>query len=66
MEVADLGSLKLAASMEEFLEHIPMNQRTAGAWTGTPAGGGEGGGGSCGGPGEPGIESCIGESGNGT
>ena len=27
----------------------------------TPAGGGD-----CGGPGEPGIESCIGESGNGT
>ena len=30
------------------------------------AGGGEGGGGSCGGPGEPGTESCIGESGSGT
>ena len=59
-------SRQLVASMVVSLEHIPMNQRTGLLRTGTPAGGGEGGGGSCGGPGEPGSESCIGESGNGT
>ena len=65
--MADCDSRQLVASMEVFLEQH-TNESTDCLVPGlvTPAGSGEGGGGSCGGPGEPGIESCIGESGNGT
>ena len=65
--MADLESLIPVASTVEFLEqHTNESSDCLVPGLVYLAGGGEGGGGSCGGPGEPGTESCIGESGNGT